>query len=81
MAANEVKDLLRALIEALVDHPEQVQIGELPAEKAFVFELRVAAPDLGKVIGRQGKTAAAIRAILDAAAGKHHKRAILEILE
>jgi uncharacterized protein len=81
MSSDEIKGLLLAMVQALVDRPDEIQINDLPAERAFVFELRVAGGDLGKVIGRAGKTAAALRTILDAAAGKHHKRSILEILE
>jgi uncharacterized protein len=81
MAAEAIRDLLIAIAKSLVDHPEQVTVNELHSEQAFIFELQVAKEDVGKVIGRGGKTAMALRGILEAAAGKHKKRVILEILE
>lgn len=76
-----LKDLIYDIAKALVDHPELVQVKEVEGEKTTVIELRVAPEDLGKVIGRQGRTARAMRTILNAAAMKLRKRAILEILE
>ncbi|MFC1851487.1 KH domain-containing protein [candidate division CSSED10-310 bacterium] len=76
-----MKDLVEFIVKALVDHPSQVSISEIEGEKTTVIELRVAAEDLGKVIGRQGRTARSIRTLLTAAATKIGKRAVLEILE
>lgn len=69
------------MARALVDKPEDVAVQEVDGEKTTIFELRVAANDLGKVIGKQGKTARAMRTILSAAGTKIGKRASLEILE
>ena len=67
--------------EALVDHPDQVEVSEIEGEQTSVIELKVAKEDLGKVIGKQGRTARAMRTILSAASTKIRKRAVLEILE
>ncbi len=76
-----MKELVEAMARALVDSPENVSVKEVEGEKTTVFELRVAANDLGKVIGKQGKTARAMRTILGAAGTKIGKRCVLEILE
>ncbi len=76
-----MKDLISVIAKALVDFPEQVKINEVEGEKTTVLELRVAKEDLGKVIGKQGKTARAMRTILNANATKLKKRAVLEIIE
>jgi predicted RNA-binding protein YlqC (UPF0109 family) len=76
-----MKDLVERMAKALVDKPEDVVVTELEGEKTTVYELRVAPSDLGKVIGKQGKTARAMRAILSAAGTKIGKRSVLEILE
>ena len=76
-----MKELVLYMAKALVDRPEQVVVNEVEAEQTSVIELRVAQVDLGKVIGKQGRTARAMRAILTAASAKLHKRAVLEILE
>ncbi len=76
-----MKDLIEVIAKALVDHPEDVDIQEIEGEKTTVLELRVAKDDLGKVIGKQGKTARAMRTILNATATKLKKRAVLEIIE
>ncbi len=76
-----MKDLVEAMARALVDSPEEVSVKEVEGEKTTVFELRVANTDLGKVIGKQGKTARAMRTILGAAGTKIGKRCVLEILE
>lgn len=76
-----MKELVEAMARALVDRPEDVSVKEVEGEKTTVFELRVAASDLGKVIGKQGKTARAMRTILGAAGTKIGKRCVLEILE
>jgi predicted RNA-binding protein YlqC (UPF0109 family) len=76
-----MKDLLEEIARALVDHPEDVQVTEVEGEQTTVLELRVRNDDLGKVIGRQGRTARAIRTLLSAAGMKVQKRFVLEILE
>jgi uncharacterized protein len=76
-----VKELVEAIAKALVDKPDQVQARAVEGELVTVFELRVHPSDLGKVIGRQGRTAEAIRTILSAAGMKLRKRFTLEILE
>ena len=76
-----MKELVQLIAKYLVDHPEEVRVQEIEGEKTTVLELKVAQDDLGKVIGKQGRTARAMRTILTAAATKIHKRAVLEILE
>jgi hypothetical protein len=76
-----MKDLLEEIARALVDHPEDVRVTEVEGEQTTVLELRVHNEDLGKVIGRQGRTARAIRTLLAAAGMKVQKRFVLEILE
>ena len=76
-----MKELVEAIAKALVDIPDQVQVRAIEGEQVTVFELRVHKSDLGKVIGRQGRTAHAIRTILAGAGMKQRKRFTLEILE
>ncbi|OPL15910.1 MAG: RNA-binding protein [delta proteobacterium ML8_D] len=76
-----MKDLVEYIAKALVDHPEAVQVNEIEGEQTSVIELKVSKEDLGKVIGRQGRTARAMRTILNAASTKLRKRSVLEILE
>jgi hypothetical protein len=76
-----MKELVEVMAKALVDKPEDVSVNEIDGEKTTVYELRVAAGDLGKVIGKQGKTARAMRTILSASGTKIGKRCVLEILE
>lgn len=76
-----MKELIEYIAKALVDYPEQVNVNALEGSQATVLELSVAKVDLGKVIGKQGRTAKAIRIILGAASAKIRKRAILEIVE
>ncbi len=76
-----MKDLVKYMAQALVDYPDDVDCTEVIGEQTSVIELRVAKDDLGKVIGKQGKTAKAMRTILSAASSKLHKRAVLEIIE
>jgi predicted RNA-binding protein YlqC (UPF0109 family) len=76
-----MKELIEAIAKALVDHPEAVQVNSVEGQQATVLELRVHPEDLGKVIGRQGRTAKAMRTILGASGMKLHKRLTLEILE
>jgi len=76
-----MKALIETMSRALVDKPEEVSVNEITGEKTTVYELKVAPGDLGKVIGREGKTAQAMRTILSAAGTKMGKRCVLEILE
>ena len=76
-----VRDLVESIAKALVDNPDQVQVRAVDGEQVTVLELRVHPTDLGKVIGRQGRTAKAMRTLLGAAGMKLHKRYTLEILE
>ena len=76
-----MKELIKFIAQALVDNPDKVDVTEVLGEQTSVIELRVAKEDLGKVIGKQGRTAKAIRTILSAASTKIHKRAVLEIIE
>ena len=76
-----MKELVEEIAKALVDSPEEVQVTAVEGEQTTVFELRVAQQDMGKVIGKQGRTARSIRSILSAAGMKYRKRFVLEILE
>ncbi len=76
-----MKDLINYIAQALVDHPEEVSVTEVEGNQTSVLELKVAKGDLGKVIGKQGRTARAMRTILSAASAKIKKRAVLEIIE
>lgn len=76
-----MKELIRYIAHALVDNPGAVEVNEIEGEQTSVLELRVAKEDLGKVIGKQGRTARAMRTILSAASTKLRKRSVLEILE
>ena len=76
-----MKELLLIIAKSLVDKPDEVELKEISGDKTTVFELHVAKEDLGKVIGKQGKTARSIRVILNATATKLNKRAVLEIIE
>lgn len=76
-----MKDLIGYIVRALVDHPEQVSISEVDGSQTSVLSLKVAKEDFGKVIGKQGRTAKAMRALLSAASAKIKKRTVLEIIE
>jgi predicted RNA-binding protein YlqC (UPF0109 family) len=76
-----MKDLIAEIAKALVDHPEEVSVNEIGGSHTKVLEVRVAKADIGKIIGKQGRTAQAIRTILSAAAGKTRQKYILEIVE
>jgi len=78
---SSLRDLVDYLARGLVDRPEEVEVEEIEESDALVFELKVAEEDLGKVIGKQGRTAKALRTILSAASAKTGRRVILEILE
>ncbi len=76
-----MKELIEQMAKALVDKPEEVSVSEVVGERTTVYELRVEQSDLGKVIGKQGKTARAMRTLLSASGTKLGKRCVLEILE
>ncbi|HSC45482.1 MAG TPA: KH domain-containing protein [Candidatus Acidoferrum sp.] len=76
-----MKELVETIARALVDHPDEVKVASVEGPQATVLELRVHPEDLGKVIGRQGRTAKAMRTLLGASGMKFHKRFTLEILE
>ena len=76
-----MKELLEFMIKALVDNPSEVSIKEVTGDKVTLYELKVSKPDVGKIIGKKGRTALAIRTLLNAVSTKHGKRAELEILE
>ena len=76
-----MKKLIQMIAESLVDHPEKVSVSEIHGNHTTVIELSVAQEDLGKVIGKQGRTAQAIRQILSSVSAKEKKRVVLEIME
>ena len=76
-----MKDLVRQIAQALVDYPEEVSVTEVEGKNVIVLELSVAKRDVGKVIGKQGRTAEAMRTILTAASGKTGKRYVLETID
>ena len=76
-----MKELIEYIVKQLVDKPEEVEVREIEGERTTVYELRVGDGDLGKVIGKHGQTAKSIRVLLNAAAAKMGRRAVLEILE
>ena len=78
---ESLKDLVQYLAKALVSNPEAVEIKESANDEAQVLELRVAKEDLGRIIGRQGRTAKSIRTLLNAAAARDNRRVVLEIVE
>lgn len=81
MSSSSLKELVEVMSKALVDHPEQVEVSEVDGEQTTVIELKVAKEDLGKVIGKQGRMAQAMRTILGAVSTKLRKRSVLEIIE
>ncbi|HUJ09934.1 MAG TPA: KH domain-containing protein [Verrucomicrobiae bacterium] len=76
-----MKEFVEYVVKALVDHPEQVDVREVDGERVVVFELRLNQTDVGKIIGKSGRTITAIRTLLTSAAAKQGKRAMLEIIE
>ncbi len=78
---SALREMVECVAKRLVDNPDQVQVSETEGERTIVIELKVAPADLGKVIGKQGRTAKALRTLLSAAATKMGKRAVLEIIE
>ena len=75
-----MEELVEILAKALVDHPEQVEVNEVVGEQSIILELKVAQDDMGKVIGKQGRIAKAIRTVVKAAAIKEEKRVVVEII-
>ncbi|MDF2542011.1 MAG: hypothetical protein K0S47_1729 [Herbinix sp.] len=76
-----MKELVEVIAKSLVDHPDEVVVTEKETEKAIVVELKVAADDMGKVIGKQGRIAKSIRTVVKAAATKDDKKVVVEILQ
>ena len=76
-----MKDLVEIIARALVDRPEEVMVTAIEGNQATVLELKVAKEDLGKIIGKQGRTARSLRTIISAASAKERKRIVLEIVE
>lgn len=81
MDPSSLRDLVEFMAKSLVDQPEEVEVNEITGEQTTVVELKVAKEDLGKVIGKQGRTARSMRTILNAASTKLQKRSVLEIVE
>lgn len=81
MSDSSLKDLVEFMAKSLVDQPDDVEVTEIDGEQTTVVELKVAKTDLGKVIGKQGRTARSMRTILAAASTKLQKRSVLEIVE
>ncbi len=76
-----MKDLIKSIAQALVDEPDQVEVFEVKGNQTLIIELKVAEKDIGKIIGKQGRTVRAIRIIVGAVSAKVKKRAVLEIIE
>lgn len=76
-----MKELLEVMAKALVDNPDEVRVNEIEGEKSIILELKVAKEDMGKVIGKQGRIAKAIRTVIKASAIKENKRVIVEIIQ
>ena len=81
MDHTSLKDLVEFMAKSLVDNPDDVEVSEIQGEQTTVLELKVSKEDLGKVIGKQGRTARSMRTILNAASTKLHKRSVLDIKE
>ena len=76
-----MKELIEYVVKTLIDHPDDLRITEIEGERTIVFELRCHPEDVGKVIGKSGKTVGAIRALLSTVAARQNKRAMLEVVE
>ena len=76
-----MKELVEVIAKSLVDYPDEVQVTETENDKSIVLELKVAQSDMGKVIGKQGRIAKAIRSVVKAAASKEDKKVIVEIMQ
>lgn len=77
----DYRELVEYMVKSLVDHPDEVEINEIEGEKSTILELKVVREDIGKVIGKHGRIARAIRTIINASATKTGKRVVLEILD
>lgn len=75
-----MRELVEVIAKALVDNPDEVQVSEIAGEQSVILELRVASGDMGKVIGKQGRIAKAMRTVVKAAATKENKRVVVEII-
>ncbi len=80
-SGDKLRDLIEHIVRSLVDHPDQVRVTEVDGEKTVVFELRCHPDDIGKVIGKNGKTVSAIRTLLTTAAARQNRRAMLEVVD
>jgi len=80
-SVSELKEFVEFIAKNLVDYPEEVEVRTIDGEKTIVFELKVNKSDIGKIIGKSGRTIRAIRTLLTTTAAKHRQRAVLEILE
>ena len=78
---HELRDLIEYIAKALVDEPEKVSVSSVESDTSVIIDLHVSPDDVGKVIGKSGQTAKALRKILSAAATKHHKKSLLQIIE
>jgi hypothetical protein len=78
---EQLRELVLYIAQSLVDEPDAVEVTTVDGDRSVIVELIVAPADLGKVIGREGRTARAMRTLLSATSARHHKRAVLEILE
>ncbi len=76
-----MKELIEFIVKALVDDPSSIEITEVAGDKITIYELRAAKSDIGKVIGKRGRTASAIRTLINAVSARQGKRAVLEIIE
>jgi len=76
-----MKELIEYVVKVLVDHPEDIRISEIEGERTIVYELRCHPEDVGKVIGKSGKTVGAIRTLLSTVAARQNRRAMLEVVE
>ena len=76
-----MKDLIKHIVQALVDHPEQVEVLEVEGKQSTVLEIKMDKEDIGRVVGKKGRNVQAIRTILNAVSGKAKKRTIMEIIE
>ncbi|QUI22968.1 KH domain-containing protein [Vallitalea pronyensis] len=76
-----MKELVEVIAKSLVDNPDDVRVNEIEGERSIILELKVAPDDMGKVIGKQGRIAKAIRTVVKAAATKEEKRVVVEILQ
>jgi uncharacterized protein len=76
-----MKDLIEYVVKALIDHPDELRIAEIEGERTIVYELRCHPEDVGKVIGKSGKTVGALRVLLSTVASRQNRRAMLEVVE